>query len=186
MSTTKIMLIRHAEKPTDHTKGVSPDGGVDADDLSVLGWQRAGALIGLFDPPAGKGCRTGLAVPHHLFAAGVGKHSSSLRPEHTLAPLSAKLVIETDTQYLKGDERKAASAAVEVGGVVLIAWEHNNIPALAEAIFPGGPFPAVWPDPRFDVVWVFDRTDTGPGWVFSQVPQLLLAGDRSSVIATGG
>ncbi len=188
MSSTKIMLIRHAEKPTQHTNGVSMDGTIDAEDLSVLGWQRAGALIGLFDPPAGKGCRTGLAIPQHLFAAGVGKHSDSLRPEHTLVPLSAKLVIETDTQYLKGDEKKVAAAAVAAGGVVLISWEHLNIPKLAEAIFPGGPHPEVWPDDRFDVVWVFDRTETGAGagWVFSQVPQLLLAGDRSSVIKAGG
>ena len=184
MSSTKIMLIRHAEKPTHHSNGVSLDGTADDKDLSVLGWQRAGALIGLFDPPAGKGCRTGLATPQHLFAAGVGKHSDSLRPDHTLAPLSAKLVIETDTQYLKGDEHKAAAAAISAGGVALICWEHLNIPKLAEAIFPGGEHPDVWPDDRFDVVWVFDRTDTGTGagWVFSQVPQLLMAGDKSSVI----
>lgn len=185
MSTTKIMLIRHAEKPTHDMGGVSPDGTANDEDLIVLGWQRAGALIGLFDPPAGKGCRTGLATPQHLFAAGVGKHSASMRPDHTIAPLSAKLVIETDTQYLKGDEDKVAAAAVAAGGVVLISWEHLNIPKLADAIFPGGSYPDTWPDGRFDVVWVFDRIDSGPGWVFSQVPQLLLAGDRSSVI-TGG
>lgn len=186
MSTTKIMVIRHAEKPTDHAKGVASDGTANPDELSVLGWQRAGALIGLFDPPAGKGCRIGIATPQHLFAAGVGKHSSSLRHISTLAPLSAKLVIETETQYLKGDEEKVAAAAIEAGGVVLIAWEHLNIPKLAEAIFPLGPYPDVWPDERFDLVWIFDRTEAGPGWVFSQVPQLLLAGDQSSVIATGG
>lgn len=183
MSTTKIMLIRHAEKPVDDAQGVGTDGKTNAEDLIVQGWQRAGALIGLFDPPAGKGCRTGLATPQHLFAAGVGKHSESLRPEHTVAPLAAKLGIETDTRYLKGDEDKLANAAMTAGGVVLVAWEHQDIPDIAAAIFPNGPYPRHWPEHRFDVVWVFDRTDGGAGWTFSQVPQLLLAGDDPGVIA---
>lgn len=185
MQTTKIMVIRHAEKPTGQIKGVSPDGSANAEDLIVQGWQRAGALIGLFDPPAGKGCRTGLATPQHLFASGVAKHSESLRPEHTIAPLSAKLGVETETQYFKGDETKLASAAVEAGGVVLIAWEHQDIPKIATAIYPGGRYPSGWPDDRFDLVWVFDRTSTGDGWAFSQVPQLLLAGDQPSVLPIG-
>ncbi|WP_206956553.1 hypothetical protein [Trinickia acidisoli] len=186
MSTTKIMLIRHAEKPTGNIGGVSPDGTADAADLIVQGWQRAGALVGLFDPPAGKGCRAGLATPQHVFASGIGKHSNSLRPQHTITPLSAKLGIEIDTQYLKGDEAKLASAITEVGGVVLVAWEHQNIPAIAAAIFPGGPYPSSWPDPRFDLVWVFDRVSGSNAWAFSQVPQLLLVGDQSSVIAPSG
>jgi hypothetical protein len=36
----------------------------------------------------------------------------------------------------------------------------------------------VWPDDRFDVVWVFTATDTG--WRFDQVPELLLPGDANS------
>lgn len=185
MQTTKIMVIRHAEKPSGQIKGVSPDGSANAEDLIVQGWQRAGALIGLFDPPTGKGCRTGLATPQHLFASGVAKHSESLRPEHTIAPLSARLGVETETQYFKGDETKLASAAVEAGGVVLIAWEHQSIPKIAAAIYPGGRYPSGWPDDRFDLVWVFDRTSTGDGWAFSQVPQLLLAGDQPSVLPIG-
>jgi hypothetical protein len=35
--------------------------------------------------------------------------------------------------------------------------------------------PQRWPFSRFDLVWVFD--DRG-GWSFTQVPQLLLAGDH--------
>jgi hypothetical protein len=37
------------------------------------------------------------------------------------------------------------------------------------------------PDDRFDVVWLFDRTDTG--WSFSQLPQLLLSGDSANPIS---
>jgi hypothetical protein len=41
--------------------------------------------------------------------------------------------------------------------------------------------PRDWPDDRFDVVWLFDRTDTG--WSFSQLPQLLLSGDSADPIS---
>lgn len=37
----------------------------------------------------------------------------------------------------------------------------------------------------FDVVWVFDRNQTTGKYWFSQVPQLLLAGDSSMEIAGG-
>ncbi len=40
--------------------------------------------------------------------------------------------------------------------------------------------PQTWPDDRFDIVWVFERADGG--WSFTQVPQLLLAGDSVDVI----
>ena len=41
--------------------------------------------------------------------------------------------------------------------------------------------PTKWPHDRFDIVWVFTRQHDGT-WKFTQVPQLLLAGDKRSVI----
>ena len=52
MATSKIMVIRHAEKP-DGSVGVMPDGSADPEALTPTGWQRAGALVGLFAPPDG-------------------------------------------------------------------------------------------------------------------------------------
>jgi hypothetical protein len=98
--------------------------------------------------------------------------------------LAQKLGLTIDISHPKGDEGALAQAASQVGGVVLIAWEHERIPDVAAAI-PGNnaPSPEAWPDDRFDVVWVFDRnTGTGP-WSFGQVPQLLLAGDRAEPIS---
>ncbi|PNE11458.1 MAG: hypothetical protein CR217_08855 [Beijerinckiaceae bacterium] len=40
--------------------------------------------------------------------------------------------------------------------------------------------PQYWPLDRFDLVWVFHKRDGT--WTFTQVPQLLLAGDRPDVI----
>jgi broad specificity phosphatase PhoE len=43
MSTTKIMLIRHAEKPNGEP-GVMPDGSQSGDALTATGWERARRL----------------------------------------------------------------------------------------------------------------------------------------------
>jgi hypothetical protein len=54
MSARKIMIIRHAEKPDPSANivGVTEGGDVDKDDLTVRGWQRAGALVRFFNPVA--------------------------------------------------------------------------------------------------------------------------------------
>jgi len=71
---------------------------------------------------------------------------------------------------------------IACAGVVLIAWQHENIPTIADAILgKAGVVPSKWPGDRFDVVWVFDLRQQG-GYAFSQLPQMLLAGDRPSVI----
>ena len=52
---TKIMIIRHAEKPTTTppVSGVDINGQQNEDSLIVRGWQRAGALVALFAPTKG-------------------------------------------------------------------------------------------------------------------------------------
>lgn len=77
MAATKIMLIRHAEKPNGGTHGVDPSGERDDEDLTVRGWQRAGALARLFLPASGTFSDPRLATPHTIFASGAGKHSKS-------------------------------------------------------------------------------------------------------------
>jgi hypothetical protein len=47
---------------------------------------------------------------------------------------------------------------------------------------PGAPpVPKIWPDNRFDLVWIFDRA--GAGWSFSQVLQRLLPEDGDEPIS---
>jgi len=43
---TKIMVIRHAEKPTSHPPpyGITLEGVREKESMTVRGWQRAGAL----------------------------------------------------------------------------------------------------------------------------------------------
>jgi hypothetical protein len=65
-----IMIVRHAEKPTKSNEqlGIRPNGEHDRHSLSVRGWTRAGAVVGLFAPQHGEP-RAGLARPDAIYAS---------------------------------------------------------------------------------------------------------------------
>jgi hypothetical protein len=173
------MLIRHAEKPEKKRQpGIDEDGSENKRSISVRGWQRAGALIGFFAHPA----HLLIAKPDLIFAAATTDDPSvskddakSLRPPQTVAPLSAKLGLATNTEYAVGNEKALIAALQKAQGIVLVAWEHKRIPVIA------GAFAAVPPAWNFDIfhdVWVLDRRADG-AYDFSIVNQNLLAGDTS-------
>jgi hypothetical protein len=180
------MLVRHAEKPLGEgpPRGVTIDGTPDPESLTPRGWQRAGALVGLF-VAAGSGSR-GLALPTptHLFASEIGPDSSSARPQQTLVPLGERLGLTVDTRYRKQQLSELAQAVEATDGTVLIAWEHHLIPQLASLLV-GDPasVPGVWPDDRYDVVWVLEDSGSSQGRRLRQVPEMVLAGDRPEPIA---
>src|SRR5690349_25009534 len=66
---TEVMIIRHGEKPDGSAEGVDAQGKQDDKSLTEVGWARARALVGLFDPAAGR-TRAGLARPSAIYAAG--------------------------------------------------------------------------------------------------------------------
>lgn len=175
-----IMLIRHAEKPaaSGGPFGVQSDGSQDAESLTVAGWQRAGALVGLLDPRTSQGpvpVRAGLGRPTRLIAADPEKGSK--RPAQTVTPLAARLGLTLETTWKKDDTAALAAALRTTTGCTLVAWEHELIPDILShlgSIDP--PPPAAWPGDRFDLVWCLSPADAG-AWRFAQVPQLLLAGD---------
>jgi hypothetical protein len=181
----KIMLIRHAEKPDgkDAPYGVTPDGVQDAESLTVRGWQRAGALAVLFAPAQGALQNPGLARPDVLFASGVAKHSKSERPEETLIPLSQKLGGAMNRAFDKNQLAALVDAVCATPGTVLICWQHEDIPAIANLILGNQTsVPQQWPADRFDVVWVLDLDDANGLYRFSQVPQRVLPGDQDTGI----
>ena len=181
----KVMVIRHAEKPADDPPphGVEMKGDHDKESLTPLGWQRAGALAALFAPARGQLQSPLLATPTKLYASGIGDGSDSERPQETITPLAAKLDATIDTNFLKGQERAMVAAALAQEGVVLVAWEHKAIPGIANQILGNDTTaPQEWPGERFDLVWVFDLEPATGAYVFSQVPQQLLAGDSPDPI----
>src|SRR5580765_934540 len=91
----KIMIIRHAEKHQhgSHDRGVSEDGRPAHHELTVRGWQRAGALVHLFAPPGGPPDGSRIYTPRSIFASEATRDSPSLRAMHTVGPLAAALGI---------------------------------------------------------------------------------------------
>src|SRR5262249_18240640 len=181
----KVMVGRHAEKPADSGSpfGVAVDGNQDPESLIVQGWQRAGGLATLFAPSRGALQSPELATPQFLYASGISKHSNSKRPQETITPLSAKTSLSINTNFLKGDEKDLVDDAVSQQGIVLICWEHEAIPDIANQIVGNNTTaPEKWPADRFDLVSIFDLNASTAQYGFTQVPQLLLAGDSSTII----
>ena len=182
---TRIMIIRHAEKPSDNgdDHGVSIDGVHDRHELTVRGWQRAGALVRFFAPLGGTPNGSLIAQPRTIFASAATARSPSLRAQHTVKPLASAIGVAINKQFCEGDEAGLAAAALAAPGPVLIAWHHKPIPRLARLIAGEGlAVPARWPDDRFDMVWVLDQCAAHGRWTFSQAAQNLLAHDRADPI----
>jgi broad specificity phosphatase PhoE len=181
MAASKIMVIRHAEKPNgDGGPGLMPNGAENPRALTATGWNRANALVNLFNPPDGAVPRPPLAKPSSLFASG----SESLRPKQTVAPLAAALNLSVRT-FLKGQEAELVAAAKKAEDPVLISWQHEAIPDIAGLIRGAADgVPPKWPDHRFDLIWVFDLQPSG-AWSFAQVPELIMPGDSAKPIGSG-
>jgi hypothetical protein len=181
-----IMVIRHAEKPTQVAYGVKESGVKSSHNLTVQGWQRAGAVVHFFAPTHATRRKSPIVTPKFLFASAP-THSSddeskSHRPEMTIKPLAQQLGLQINLQFRRGQEADVAHAAQAYNGPVLIAWQHEYIYEIAKSIPGGGVAPRKWPGDRFDIVFVFTLRNSTTGYGFNQVPQCLLAGDLPSVL----
>ena len=178
--TDVVMIIRHGEKPDGTEPGVDADGNDDDSSLTALGWQRAHALVGLFDPATGDP-RPGLARPATIYAAGVTDEGEGQRTRETVAPLADALGLPVHTEYGKGDERKLVDDLLTRPGPTLVSWQHSEIPAIVDEFDSVSPKPPKdWPSDRFDVVWTLTRT--ADGWRFGQTPELVLPQDSADVV----
>ncbi|MGH6841108.1 MAG: histidine phosphatase family protein, partial [Methylocella sp.] len=140
------------------------------------------ALVRFFSPRDNRFVHPALGRPKILFACKAGPPAPSLRPQHSLAPLASLIGVELNCDYYEGQEQELVRHAIAAQDTVLIAWKHNSMHVIANAILGNKTSaPQYWPLARFDLVWVFDRQ--AGTWTFTQVPQLLLAGDRPDVIA---
>ena len=181
MPADQIIVIRHAQKPTRSPRrdGVRDDGTPDRFSLTVRGWQHAGALAAVF-ATAGDGAVDPLAPrPDVIFAAGPGRRttgvggrretvgSRSRRPLQTVTPMAAALGLTPIVDHAKGEERALVADAMGRDGVVLICWQHTQIPAIGNLILGDDTTaPQTWPKRSFDRIWYFDRA--GARWTFRQ------------------
>lgn len=177
---TKIMLVRHAEKPPDEgpPHGVTPEGERDDESLTVRGWQRAGALVSLFAPAGDRFAHPALARPQFLYSSKPTRRDGSRRPFETITPLAERLAIRINANYQKREAEEMLGEVFLCEGPVLVCWQHDFIPLMANLILGDETTaPQDWPGDRFDLVWVFDLDPAAGRYTFLQVPQNLLMGD---------
>lgn len=182
---TKIMLLRHAEKPAkdDVPYGVTRKGERSKESLEVRGWQRAGALANLFVPATDHFQHRALATPQFLYASRFLRRKGSRRPLETITPLAEKLSLKVNTDYQRFQLVHLIEDVFSRKGVVLICWQREFIPHIASLILGTKKIaPAEWPEHRFDMIWVFDLVRSSGSYKFQQVPQELLAGDLTTPI----
>lgn len=177
-----VLVIRHGEKPTPDgvVRAVDEFGRSNEHELSVLGWQRAGALAALLGK-ANRLHESGLQQPRYLFAARPTPEAPSARAVRTLQPLADVLGLPISLEFSVGAEGDLVHRLQSLDGCSLVAWEHTAIIAIATILLgTNADLPICWPDDRFDLVWAFTRS--GDVWQLTQIPQLLLVGDRSHPI----
>jgi hypothetical protein len=185
-SPNTIMFIRHGEKPSETGApfGVNKHGKEDAHALSVRGWQRAGALTGLFKLAPGVRY-PGLATPAAIYATAPSSDSHSTREYNTAEPLAAALDLDINADFAHGHEHKLASHISTNNQVTLVVWHHGAIPAAikAFAIKNESEIPAQWPEERFDLVWLLTREATSAEYTFTELNQRLLDGDTDEPVS---
>jgi len=182
---SKIMIVRHAEKPAKDgaPHGVTLEGERNKESLQPRGWQRAGALANLFAPTNGHVPNAALAKPQFLYASKPLRRKGSRRPLETITPLAEKLAIRVNSHYERSDVEGVMEEVFACHGVVLMCWQREYIPQIASYILGTEKgVPPLWPEDRFDMIWVFDLDRRAGTYRFKQIPQRLLMGDWATPI----
>lgn len=161
-----ILVIRHAEKPTDATDI----------HLNPEGQKRAEAIPQLFEKTATR--PDPFPTPDFIFATKASKHSN--RPVETVTPLAKALKLKVNAEYANDDCPKLAEEIYTnpkyEGKTVLICWHHGNIPELALTLSATN-VPDKWKDAVFDRVWVVTFDEKGKARPIAKRPQELMPGD---------
>ena len=77
------------------------------------------------------------------------------------------------TSHTKGEEAELVEDVLGRDDSVLIRWQHEDIPTIGNRIIGDATtVPQAWPENRYDLIWVFDRT--AKGWRFTELSQARL------------
>lgn len=141
-----ILVVRHAEKPSDP---MDPD-------LSPAGEIRARALATYIPQTFGPlDC---------IFASAISKHSA--RSYETVIPLSEKTGVAIDSTIADNNYAFLARELLTNPNYddkrIVVCWHHGNIPPLLHALgAPGGTFPDPWVATVFNLVLRLDSVQAG-------------------------
>lgn len=178
---TSITIIRHGEKPEGAGEvGVDAVGVQTPDGLTAQGWERARRLADLFSASEP---RAPFVRPTRIIAPDYSGHEMGHRPFLTAMPTAQAVGTPIDVPYAEGEEDKLAKhLAEEMDGDILVCWEHNHIPAMAQAVAsrlgvapPLPPNATAWPADDFWTALVF--TATPAGFTLTQASEGVLPGD---------
>jgi hypothetical protein len=139
-----VVIIRHGEK--NEATG----------NLSCKGLHRAlqlpGVLAGKFRQPGS------IYVP----TLSPGKETTHARMFQTASPLAIQDNLPVNSKFAVADADGLARDLSKRSGVVLLVWEHGNIPAIAAAL--GVKEKKLkWEDKDFDSIWVITWSNSKKG-----------------------
>ena len=132
----KVVIIRHAEKPE------------LGDNLCPMGQNRALALPAVLD--------TLIGVPDFTYIPklNTGKATSRVRMLQTITPFAVKHNLTLNSSFKEQDVNEVAADITKKSGVVLMVWEHSNIPDLAKALGIKGKLK--WKKEDFESIWIIE------------------------------
>jgi hypothetical protein len=155
----QVIIIRHGEKPP---LLIPPQ--PRADQLSAQGCERAYSLPTFFNQNSivntyGRPVELYAQAPNDIRKTDPYDDTGSLRPLQTLIPLADLWNVSVNANYTHKDFQalvnEILTAPAYDGKTVIITWEHQAIPQLAETFgVPVGATPQKWPDYIFDEAWV--------------------------------
>ena len=139
----RVVLIRHGEKPT------------EGDNLSCAGLNRALALPAVLE-------QLMPSPPDFTYVPLIGtdsKNTSTARMFQTVTPYAVRHNLVVNSDFDVDNAKGVADAVRHHRGTVLLVWEHDNIPRIAEEL--GLPSPSEWPDADYDSIWIVDFSGGG-------------------------
>ena len=178
-----VMFIRHGEKPGENgpPHGINHHGEPDPHSLSVRGWTRAGALVGMF-AQAPTAAHPKVVVPERIVATAPSHQAKSRREYYTAEPLASRLRLVVDDDHPRGHEHRLRDNVLGDPRSTLVVWHHGTLPHLVGG-FPisnRDDLPLHWPDDRFDLIWILSREPDATDYRFSVTTQRLLDGDQGA------
>jgi hypothetical protein len=134
----KIVLIRHAEKPT------------EGYGLSCQGINRANAL-----PPV---LYAKFGLPGVLYVAQ-GDTAQHSRMRQTITPFAKKYGLKLNSNYKVSDIKGITKNIRKQTGTVLVVWEHKGLVDIAEQL--GVKEKLKWGANDFDSIWIITFSKKG-------------------------
>lgn len=168
-----IIMLRHGEKDD------NDDGKDDTlHELSKRGNERRVALEAAWTD--GK-TPYGLPKPDRYIASK--GNTASNRPLKTIEPIQIANDGPMNTRYdFEVDYKTVGPWLGQRLDVTMVCCEHSAIIDTFKLLGPVVEgLPKAWDENRFDLYWVF-TSDDGRNWKLTQIPQLLLSGDKTSTI----